>query len=92
MKIKPIGKRVIAIPDSQKDKTAAGILLVASAQEKPEIFTIAVVSDEANADGFNVGDRIIAQHYAGTEIAANKEKYSIIETRDIIAKVTENEK
>lgn len=54
MKIKPIGKRVIAIPDSQKDKTAAGILLVASAQEKPEIFTIAAVSDEANADGFKV--------------------------------------
>ena len=92
MKIKPIGKRVIAIPDSKTDKTAAGILLVASAQEKPEIFTIAAVSDEANADGFKVGDRIIAQHYAGTEISADKEKYSIIETRDIIAKVTENEK
>lgn len=92
MKIKPIGKRVIAIPDSKTDKTAAGILLVASAQKKTEIFTIAAVSDEANADGFNVGDRIIAQHYAGTEIAADKEKYSIIDTRDIIAKVTENEK
>ena len=38
---------------------------------------------------FEIGDNVIVQQYAGTQIADGKHEYLLVNERDVIAKVSE---
>lgn len=90
--IKPLGDRVIIELVEQEEKTASGIVLPDSAQEKPqEGKVVAIGSGRVNDKGEKValevaeGDRIIFSKFAGTEVKYEGTEYLILREDDILA-------
>ena len=91
MTIKPLCDRVVLKPVEAEETTKSGIILTASAQEKPEIAEVVAVGPGGKVDGndiemfVNVGDRVITAKYAGTEVKVDGVQYSIVRQSDILA-------
>ena len=93
MKLKPLADRVILKQFKAEEKTKSGLLLAASAQEKPEMFEVVEVGPGGMVDGNEVkmtvaaGDRVIVGKYSGTTVKVDGEEYSIVRQGDILAVV-----
>ena len=93
MKLKPLADRVILKQFKAEEKTKSGLILAASAQEKPEMFEVVEVGPGGMVDGNEVkmtvaaGDRVIVGKYSGTTVKVDGEEYSIVRQCDILAVV-----
>ena len=93
MKLKPLADRVILKQFQAEDQTKSGLILAASAQEKPEMFEVVEVGPGGMVDGNEVkmtvaaGDRVIVGKYSGTTVKVDGEEYSIVRQGDILAVV-----
>ena len=93
MKLKPLADRVILKQFKAEEKTKSGLILAASAQEKPEMFEVVEVGPGGMVDGNEVkmtvaaGDRGIVGKYSGTTVKVDGEEYSIVRQGDILAVV-----
>lgn len=93
MKLKPLADRVILKQFKAEEKTKSGLILAASAQEKPEMFEVVEVGPGGMVDGNEVkmtvaaGDRVIVGKYSGTIVKVDGEEYSIVRQGDILAVV-----
>lgn len=93
MKLKPLADRVILKQFKAEEKTKSGLILAASAQEKPEMFEVVEVGPGGVVDGNEVkmtvaaGDRVIVGKYSGTTVKVDGEEYSIVRQGDILAVV-----
>lgn len=91
MNIKPLADRVVVKPVEVEETTSSGIILAASAQEKPQVAEVVAVGPGGLVDGkevemyVKVGDRVITGKYSGTEVKLNKEEYTIVRQSDILA-------
>ena len=91
MKLKPLADRVILKQFKAEEKTKSGLILAASAQEKPEMFEVVEVGPGGMVDGNPVtmtvkpGDKVITDKYAGTKITLEDVEYIIVKQRDILA-------
>ncbi|MBQ2972787.1 MAG: co-chaperone GroES [Clostridia bacterium] len=91
MTIKPLADRVVVKAVEVEETTSSGIILAASAQEKPQIAEVVAVGPGGMIDGNNVemyvkvGDKVITSKYSGTEVKLNKEEYTIVKQSDILA-------
>lgn len=91
MTLKPLADKVVVKRLEAEEKTKSGILLAASAQEKPEIFEVIAVGPGGVVDGNEVkmevkaGDRIITGKYTGTTVKVEDEEYTIVRQGDILA-------
>ncbi|NBJ71572.1 MULTISPECIES: co-chaperone GroES [Clostridia] len=93
--IKPLGDRVVIELVEQEEKTASGIVLPDSAQEKPQEGTVVAVgsgrvTDKGEKVALEVaeGDRIIFSKFAGTEVKYEGKEYLILRENDILAVVS----
>ena len=65
--------------------------MTSAAQEKPQIAEVVAVGPGGTVDGkevkmtVNVGDKVIAAKYSGTDIKIDGEEYTIIRQSDILA-------
>lgn len=93
MTIKPLADRVVVKSVEAEETTKGGIILAASAQEKPEIAQIIAVGPGGMVEGkeikmyVNAGDKVIISKYSGTEVKLDDEKYTIVKQSDILAVV-----
>ena len=94
MNIKPLADRVVLKSVEAEEKTKTGILLTASAQEKPQIAEVVAIGPGARDDKGDlipmevaVGDKVIAAKYAGTEVKFDGVEYTIVKQSDILAVV-----
>lgn len=95
MNLKPLGDRVIVEPIEKEEMTAAGIYVPETAKEKPQEGLVVAadpgrVNEETGKRGtmdVAVGDRVVYQKYAGTEIKIESKKYLILSEKDILAVV-----
>ena len=93
MKLKSLADRVILKQFKAEEKTKSGLILAASAQEKPEMFEVVEVGPGGMVDGNEVkmtvaaGDRVIVGKYSGTTVKVDGEEYSIVRQGDILAVV-----
>lgn len=91
MKIEPLADRVVVKSVEAEETTASGIILAASAQEKPQIAEVIAVGPGGLVDGKEVkmyvkkGDKVITSKYSGTEVKLNNETYNIVRQSDILA-------
>jgi chaperonin GroES len=92
--IKPLGDRIIIELVESEEKTASGIVLPGTAQEKPQEGKVVAVgtgrvleNGERVALEVAVGDRIIFSKYAGTEVKYQGTEYLILRENDILAVV-----
>jgi chaperonin GroES len=91
MKFKPLHDRVLVERLEQEDKTAGGIIIPDTAQEKPmEGKVIAVGSGTRGEDGkitpldVKKGDRILFGKWSGTEVKMNGDELLIMKESDIL--------
>ena len=87
LNIKPIGDRVVVEAAPAETRTASGIYIPETAQEKPQKGTIVAVGagkvDEPLT--VKVGDQVLYGKYAGTEITYDGKEYLIMRETDIYA-------
>ena len=93
MNLKPLADRVVLKRTEAEEKTKSGLILAASAQEKPEMFEVVEVGPGGMVDGNEVkmtvaaGDRVIVGKYSGTTVKVDGEEFSIVRQSDILAVV-----
>lgn len=91
MTLKPLTDRVVLKTVEAEQTTKSGIILAASAQEKPEVYEVVAVGPGGVVDGnevvmsVKVGDMVITGRYSGTTVKVDGEEYSIVRQEDILA-------
>jgi chaperonin GroES len=85
MKLQPLADYVVAVAEEAQTKTASGLYLTQSAQEKPK--TAKVVAAGAAVKEVKAGDRIIYKSYSTTEVKVGAEDYLLVKEEDILALV-----
>ena len=91
MKFKPLHDRVLIEVLDSSEKTAGGIIIPDTAQEKPqEGQIVAVGSGTKSEDGkvtpldLKAGDIVLFGKWSGTEVKMNSEEYLIMKESDIM--------
>lgn len=91
MKIKPLHDRVLVRRVGSEEKTAGGIIIPDTAQEKPmEGEVLAVGSGARGDDGklhpldVSKGDRILFGKWSGTEVTVEGEELLIMKESDVM--------
>lgn len=93
MTIKPLADRVVLKSVELEETTKSGIILAASAQEKPQVAEVVAVGPGDVIDGkdikmyVKVGDKVITSKYSGTEVKIDDVEYVIVRQSDILAVV-----
>ena len=87
LKIKPLEDRVIVEAMAADEKTASGIILPDTAQEKPQQGTVLVVGPGKKDSSMTVksGDKVLYGKYSGTEIKHEGKDLLIMRESDILA-------
>ena len=85
MKLKPLCDRVVVKMVEAEETTASGIILTASAQEKPQVAPGGVVDGKEIKMEVQKGQKVITGKYTGTEVKLDGEKYIIVRQSDILA-------
>ena len=84
MIIKPLGKRILIKQTQQEEVTKSGIVLPGTAsKEKPIIGEVLAVGRKI--EEVKVGDKVIFEKYAGTEVKDGEETYLILEKDNVLA-------
>ena len=91
MNFKPLHDRVLVKRVASDEKTAGGIIIPDTAQEKPqEGKVVAVGSGSRTEDGkiipmdVKIGDKVLFGKWSGTEVKINGKEYSIMKESDIM--------
>ena len=86
-KITPLADRVLVQPSAAETKTASGIIIPDTAQEKPQKGSIVAVGKGTKENPITVkkGDLVLYGKYAGTELNYDGEDYLIMKESDILA-------
>ena len=84
MTIIPLGERVLLKAEKSEEKTAGGIFIPQAAQEKTQIATVVAIGDSEEIK-VKVGNKVLHDKYAGTEIKDSGEDYLIVNAQDILA-------
>ena len=84
MNIKPIGDRILVKVEEGDEKTAGGIYIPDTAQEKTQNGVVAAIGDDEEIK-VKVGDKIIYDKYAGTSVKVGDEEQLILKAADVLA-------
>ncbi len=87
MTLKPLFDKVVIKAIESEEKTASGIVLPGSAQEKPQLAEVIAVGPgtEDTAMVVRVGDKVVYSKYAGSEFKLDGKDVTIIRQTDILA-------
>ena len=85
MKVRPLADRVLVKVDKVETKTASGIIIPDTAQEKTQTAVVAAVGDDKEKIKVSVGQKVMYDKYAGTQIKIDGEEYLILKAGDIVA-------
>ena len=91
MKLTPLADRVILKMVEVEETTKGGIILTASAKEKPSVAEVISVGPGGMVDGkevvmtVKVGDKVLTSKYSGTEVKVDGEECTIVRQADILA-------
>ena len=85
MKIKPLGDRILVKQQESETKTAGGIYIPETAQEKTQTGSVVEVGDDKDAIKVKKGQKILYDKYAGTTIKIDGVEYLIMKMADILA-------
>ena len=91
MKLTPLADRVILTMVEPEETTKGGIILTGAAKEKPSIAEVISVGPGGVVDGkdvvmtVKVGDKVITDKYAGSNVKVGDEEFVIVRLGDILA-------
>ncbi len=86
-KIKPLGNRVLIEPSPSESKTASGIIIPDTAQEKPLKGVVVSVGDGKKDEPMTVkaGDSVLYGKFSGTEFVFESKTFIIMKESEIYA-------
>lgn len=94
MKLQPLHDRIIVEAAPKEEKTAGGIILPDSAQEKPLRGTVLAVGPGKTQDNgkrtpvdVKAGETVLYGKYSGTEVTVDGKDYVILRADDVLAVV-----
>lgn len=94
IKVRPLDDRVLVEPTLAEERTAHGIYLPSSAQEKPMQGKVVAAGpgktnddDQRTALSVKVGDTVIYGKYSGTEVELDGETYVLLRESELLAKL-----
>ena len=85
MKVKPIGDRVVVKLEKSETKSAGGIIIPDTAQEKTQIGVIVEVGDDKDVIKVKPGQKVMHDKYAGTQVKIGGEEHLLLKMADIMA-------
>ena len=91
MKLTPLADRVVLKAMEAEETTKGGIILTASAKEKPSVAEVVSVGPGGTVDGKEVvmsvkpGDKVITDKYSGSNVKIGDEEFTIVRQGDILA-------
>lgn len=90
--LKPLGSRIVIEKKEQEQTTKSGIVLTDSAKENSNEGEVVAVgpgrlleNGQRVAPEVQVGDRVVFQQYAGTEVKRNDKKYLVLDVEEVLA-------
>jgi chaperonin GroES len=90
--IQPLADYVVAQQEAAETKTASGLYLPGSAQEKPKTAVVVAVGPGKVGDDnerikmqVKVGDRILYKSYSTTDVKVGSEEFILVKEEDILA-------
>ena len=90
--LKPLGNRVLLELVEEETTTLGGLVIPDSAKEKPQLANVIAVGEGKLLDSgerlpleVSVGDKVVFDKYAGTEIKYEGTSYLVLKDTDIIA-------
>ena len=94
MKLQPLHDRIVVEAAPKEEKTAGGIILPDTAQEKPQRGEVLAVGPGKRMDSgqlapvdVKVGETVLYGKYSGTEVTVKGKDYIILRAEDILAVV-----
>jgi len=87
MKVKPLADRVIVKLEKNEAKTAGGIIIPDTAQEKTQTGVVVEVGDDKEAIKVKAGQKVMYDKYAGTQVKIDGVEHLILKMADVIAVV-----
>ena len=90
MNFKPLYDRVVVDPTVEETSSSSGIVLPQTLQERPNKGIVVALGDGENFDAVetkikvNIGDRVLFEKYAGTELKIENKTYIVLRQIDII--------
>ena len=91
MNLKPLDDRIVIKQSDAEEKSAGGILLPDSAQEKPQIGKVVAIGPGKLLDDGKRGqmsvkkkDEILYAKYSGSDVEIDGEKYVILRESDVL--------
>ena len=85
MKIKPLADRVLVKIEKSEAKSAGGIIIPDTAQEKTQTGVVSEVGDDKEVIKVKSGQKIMYDKYAGTQVKIDGVEYLILKMSDILA-------
>jgi len=85
MKVKPLADRVMVKLEKNEAKTAGGIIIPDTAQEKTQQGVVVEVGDDKDVIKVSAGQKVMYDKYAGTQIKIDGVEHLILKMSDIIA-------
>lgn len=92
MDIRPLHDRIVVEAAPKEEKSAGGIILPDTAQEKPQRGKVLAVGPGKRLDSgqlapidVQVGDHVLYGKYGGTEVSVGGNDYIILRADDVLA-------
>ena len=89
--LQPINQHVLLEIEASEVKTASGIIIPDTAQQKPQFAKVLALSGIENPE-ISVGDVVFYKNFSGTELEFDGKDYLMIPYADILGRVVETEK
>ncbi len=90
--LRPLTGYVLVLPSEAESRTASGLYLPTSAQEKPAQGTVIAIGDAVVLESgklisapVNIGDKVIYKKWGGDEIKLNGIEYKLVKFDDMMA-------
>ncbi len=90
--LRPLGDRVLIEVTQEEEKTIGGLVLASAAKEKPQTGIVIALGEGRLLDNgevapvpVKVGETVLFEKYAGSEVKYEGKEYMIFAVKDLIA-------
>ena len=89
--LQPINQHVLLEIEAKEEKTASGIIIPDTVNEKPQFAKVLAISGIEDPE-ISVGDVVFYKNFSGTELEFNGKEYLMMPYADILGRLVETDK
>jgi chaperonin GroES len=89
--LQPINQHVLLEIEAKEEKTASGIIIPDTVQEKPQFAKVLAISGIEDPE-IAVGDVVFFKNFTGTELEFDGKEYLMMPYADILGRIVETDR